>query len=74
MTHQQILDALVDIRKRNRLTYEQVAARMICSPQAVRMLELRIGRRDRIPGLDLVVRYADAVGAKLVVRVRETVL
>lgn len=73
MTWQQILDALVETRRRNNLTTVEVAERMICSRNAVHMFEMRVRRREHIPRLDLVVRYADAVGAKLVVRVREPV-
>lgn len=61
--YRDILCQIVAVRVRRGLTQTQVAARMRVSPARVSHLESGY----RIPNLDSLIRYATAVGAKIII-------
>lgn len=61
MLSQQLVEALVSERKRQRLTQKTVAERMGVLPNFVQIFEYQ----KREPKISTVERYADALGVKL---------
>jgi transcriptional regulator with XRE-family HTH domain len=69
-SHSELLVQLVAVRKKNGLSLQQVADRMYTTPQAVSLLESYSWSNKKSPTLVRLMRYAEAVGAELVVRDR----
>lgn len=62
------LDALLAARRRAGMTQEQVAARMGVSQPSLARVEASLGSHKHSPSLEMLRKYAAAVGCKLEIR------